>query len=376
MLTRTSLTLLALASLLLLFIKPCHAQNAASPVSFNFDFRNGALGWEADFADYSPGTNETGIYELEAGIRDLPPEIQGGGTAFYMHGANRSDDLFMFLKRRLTSADGIVAGQAYQLTFILTLASNASDECAGIGGHPGTGVFLKTGGSPAEPLALLDESRPFKQLRMNVEKGNQAVGGTAASVAGDISTTQPCLLSDTPYVTITRSHLHPTPMLANAQGELWLLVGTDSGFEGKTGLYYQSISVSLKPVATPAPVLLTDSSTGRAAAVDSVNLTRDPFPMVNTLNFSPDQRTRVALFGYNMELRAGEDASVITAQAVDAAQGVHQLPVEHVGRVPSFEWITEVVVRLPDELKNGTEVQVGLSLRGVSSNRAPMRLKP
>jgi hypothetical protein len=44
--------------------------------------------------------------------------------------------------------------------------------------------------------------------------------------------------------------------------------------------------------------------------------------------------------------------------------------------VPSFEWITEVVVRLPDELKNGTEVQVGLSLRGVSSNRAPMRLKP
>jgi hypothetical protein len=35
---------------------------------------------------------------------------------------------------------------------------------------------------------------------------------------------------------------------ANAAGELWLLVGTDSSFEGPTGLYYQEIEVELVPV--------------------------------------------------------------------------------------------------------------------------------
>lgn len=34
---------------------------------------------------------------------------------------------------------------------------------------------------------------------------------------------------------------------ANEQGEIWLLVGTDSGFEGKTTLYYEGIGATLRP---------------------------------------------------------------------------------------------------------------------------------
>src|SRR5467141_2520211 len=104
-------------------------QGTPPPVSISFDFRNGALGWEAGFADYPPATDKNDLYELRAELRKLPPELGVNGTGFYMQGVNRSDDLFMFLKRRLDSADGIVAGQTYQITFTLVFASAAQSGC-------------------------------------------------------------------------------------------------------------------------------------------------------------------------------------------------------------------------------------------------------
>src|SRR2546430_15676422 len=128
------------------------AQSAT--VSKSFDFRNGAQGWQEGFADYPPATDKTGFYELLAEIRTLPAELGTSGTGFYIQGNNHSDDLFMFLKRRLNAADGIVAGQAYQITFTLVFASNAASGCVGVGGSPGDSVTLKAGASPAEPKAL------------------------------------------------------------------------------------------------------------------------------------------------------------------------------------------------------------------------------
>ena len=38
----------------------------------------------------------------------------------------------------------------------------------------------------------------------------------------------------------------PLAMTADAAGNLWVFVGTDSGFEGKTTLYYTSIEIILE----------------------------------------------------------------------------------------------------------------------------------
>jgi hypothetical protein len=166
---------------------------------------------------------------------------------FYIQGINRSADLFMFLKRRLAIEDGIVAGRTYRVEYVMTLASNAPSGCGGIGGAPGESVYLKAGASPNEPLAVLQSNG---YLRMNVDKGNQSQGGTAASVAGNIANGIPCeqALPYLSYALIQRAHQHTTNVTANANGELWLLVGTDAGFEGLTSLYYQSIRVRLIPV--------------------------------------------------------------------------------------------------------------------------------
>jgi len=54
-------------------------------------------------------------------------------------------------------------------------------------------------------------------------------------------------------------------------------------------------------------------------------------------------------------------------QAGDAA-GVHNLPVEFVGAVPGAEWLTQVVVKLPDDLATGN-VLVSVSFHSTTSNK-------
>jgi hypothetical protein len=103
---------------------------------------------------------------------------------------------------------------------------------------------------------------------------------------------------------------------------------------------------------------------------------REPFPVVSQQNFfSSDQRTRVTLFAYNLELKAGEGVSAITAQAEDSQHRIYTLPVEAISEVPNFGWITQVTVKLPDELQNVGDVWVSVSLRGIASNKELIRIK-
>lgn len=356
---------------------PATAQ-VTSPLSLSFDFRNGSLAWQGGFADYPPSTDDGG-FALRAEMRDLPPELGISGTGFYFQGNNRSDDLFMFMKRRLGPSDGIVAGQAYWLDFTVVLASNAQD-CGGIGGPPGLGVFVKVGGSPAEPRPLFDSSPFIRNLRMNIDKANQAQSGIHASVAGNIWNGQPCNPNSQQYLSIQRTHRHIAPVLANSDGELWLLVGTESGFEGLTALFYQRIDVLLTPLSTPpSPKLLTTqtsqgSDSGRGAALDSVTMMAEPFSVLTTPNFTSDQQTRLILFAYDSELRSGENSSVITAQAEDSQHRVFPLAIEAVRKVPDWEWITQVVVKLPLELQNAGDVSISVNLRGVPSNKPLVRI--
>jgi hypothetical protein len=282
----------------------------------------------------------------------------------------------MFMKRRLTSADGIVAGQRYQIRYTITFASNAQSGCGGIGGAPGESVVLKAGATSNEPLSILN-SNGYR--RMNVNIGNQINGGSAASVVSNIANGQPCDTRSRRYVTLQRTHQHTTEVTATSNGSLWLLVGTDSGFEGLTTLYYQRIEVQLIPVGAPSPavpMLLIDEVTGRAVALDSVTMMRDPLPRDTTLNFSQDRRTRVTLFAINADLIPGEDASVITAQIEEVQNRVYPMTVEYIGRVPNFDWLTQIVVRLPDEVSDYGEIWwVSVSVRGVVSNRPQMLIK-
>ncbi len=196
-----------------------------------FDFDRGDEGWSAGFSDYPAA--DAGFYELEAGVRALPGEL-GRGRGFMLSGNNHSDDLFMFLKRGLGPSDGLTPDTAYGLHFIIRVASNAATDAFGVGGGPGHVRVPDGRRTPVEPVVIDDSG----DLRMNVDKGEQAGGGPAASTTGNVANGRSA--SDPPlYVSVVRRHVHTEAVRTGAD--------TDSGFEGTTKLYYQTVEVELVP---------------------------------------------------------------------------------------------------------------------------------
>ena len=82
-------------------------------------------------------------------------------------------------------------------------------------------------------------------LRMNLDKGQQATGGTAAKMVGNIAK----IGDDTDqYARIYRDNRDAAQeVTSSANGSLWVFFGTDSGFEATTSLYYTRLTAILVP---------------------------------------------------------------------------------------------------------------------------------
>ncbi len=77
---------------------------------------------------------------------------------------------------------------------------------------------------------------------MNIDKNNQTNSGSDMVIIGDFS-------NDTNQNEYTLKNLVANDILTvstNGSGELWLVIGTDSGFEATTTIYYNLIKVKLE----------------------------------------------------------------------------------------------------------------------------------
>ena len=124
---------------------------------------------------------------------------------------------------------------------------------------------------------------------------------------------------------------------------------------------------------TPAPTLFVDETSGLAAAVDSVTLVTQPFSITTPNNLGSDQRTRVMLFAGN--LSPNDNLTLVTAQAEDGQHTIYPLVVEFAGRVPNFDWLTQLNVVLPAALAHAGDVQVSISLQGRVSNQVVLNVR-
>lgn len=230
--------------------RTAHAQQILGGPSISivlsWDFTRGSQLWLAGFSDYTLGMK--GLDRI-AELRPLPQETGVSGGGYYLHGHNRSDDLFMFLKRQIGTEDGLHPNQWYRASMHIQIASNAPSNCAGAGGAPGEDVYLKAGVTREEPTTLLYGD----QVHFNLDKGQQSMGGAHLQLAGNIANGIPCGLPVGPrYAMLERVVFLDDPVQTDPHGSLWLTVGTDSAFEGPTGLYYYTIGVVLQPVAVAA----------------------------------------------------------------------------------------------------------------------------
>ena len=227
------LTALAVA----VFILPaagCRQDNGS--IELKYDFSDNAEGWAGGFTDL-PVEYEQDSYQLDYGYVDSPL----GGKALMLSSMNRSDDTFMFIKKQLTSADGLSPNTAYLVTIEVTFASNAPAGAVGIGGPPGEAVYVKVGASAIEPSPVDDNG--FYTL--TVDKGSQSEGGRDAVVVGNVAK----LVNDdfeTYELKTLANQDNPLEVTTDADGNMWIFAGTDSGFEGLTTLYYTEVNITLE----------------------------------------------------------------------------------------------------------------------------------
>jgi pectate lyase len=200
----------------------------------NLNFARSAHGFTAGFADL-PASYDAVIYDLESGWNPRPAQM-GGARALRIQGHNRSDDLFMFWKRQVT---GLQPNTTYRVRMSVRFVSSYRRGSIGIGGSPAESVFVKMGASPAEPLVAADREG---MLSLNLDKGNQAQSGIDAAKVGDVSLPARGAAA---YGYVQRNnHAARQTVVTDSSGSLWLVFGTDSGFEGLTELWYTHLTAA------------------------------------------------------------------------------------------------------------------------------------
>jgi uncharacterized protein (DUF1800 family) len=127
--------------------------------------------------------------------------------------------------------------------------------------------------------------------------------------------------------------------------------------------------LSVEAAVNKRPTLISQQNNTRAVAFESVTMKAEPFSTTATVQYSPDNRTRICVFAMDLDLLAGEGANAFTADVQDSAGKLYPLRVEFMGQVPNFPGITMLILRLSDDLGDVGDVLLRLNLHGMASNR-------
>lgn len=225
-------------AVLLITFAGCKKDDNTNPVEtkeFTFNFQTNTEGWIGDFADYPNDPNVEDYYELEFSHSMLPDPLNSSEGALRQSGNNHSDNLFMYVKKILT---GLEQNTNYEIDVEIEIATNAPSGLIGVGGSPGESVAIKAGASTIEPMKVLDNYD--NHYRMNIDKGNQSQEGANMKLIGDFANGTD--LSD--YKLKVLKTTTPVSVMSNSNGEVWVIVGTDSGYEATTTIYYNRIKVN------------------------------------------------------------------------------------------------------------------------------------
>lgn len=348
---------------------------AASPAGVRFDFETGDSGFTPIDADYPVGNGVDEFYELQHSWGAVPD----GGSGLFLSGNNHSDDLFMGYVKKLT---GFQPEQLYAFRVSFRLATNVAGGLIGVGGSPGSSVFVKGGITANEPKSIADD---MQQHRLNIDKGNQGAGGCDMRLLGNLEKEETLRPGEYEWKNFAFTMLAET----NAEGCVYLILETDSGFEAVSAYYLDDISVDWN---RQDDMVLT-----RGAAMDLIFAALPgaiPFdPTFPDIRSDAAYRTAVGwaqgtglVLGYSAQHFGGDD-SLTFAQAMTifyrlagspAVSATHTLP----GETPSWAkdaaawwlengWGTAQSLRFHDAVTLFDFIRL-LRLQGLPAAKAPL----
>jgi hypothetical protein len=209
---------------------------AFSQVKFSFHFDLSDNDFRAAFADYHDDGNNYESYQMKSGYATAPvPDAES--ESLYLCSINRSDDLFMGYVKKL---DGLKPNTGYQFSIAFKLATNVAADGFGIGGSPSDSVYVKTGILAVEPRLEKDSTDVFRFS--NIDIGRQSQDGKDAIVVGNMARQDG--VSDSNFV--WKNFSAKINAVSDTNGCVYLLIGTDSGFEGFTEYYLDDVEIICK----------------------------------------------------------------------------------------------------------------------------------
>lgn len=225
----------------------CNDDDAVEPksVMFETDFNKvtdgGASvdGWTATFSEYPDGSAE--FYELTSGVRNLPEPLDKTKKAFLLSGNNHSDALQMWLVKQIS---GLAPESKYSIETEVELASKYPDGSVGIGGSPGNSVHLVSKFA-TEGFILEKGKNEGDNIKLVLKKVEAVPESVMEFDLGDVSISS----EEYVYKLINRKKSSESSVvLTDKNGKLWAIVGTWSGFEGISSLYYTRIKITLTKI--------------------------------------------------------------------------------------------------------------------------------
>ncbi len=222
--------------IMFMILASCNDNNREhpNPIGLLWNFESGIEGWKGDFVKYPIGGEE--YYELLFEHSALPEPLDQEQQALKLSGNNHNSNLFMFVKKKVT---GLEPNTVYYLKFTVEFASGlAEEESPGTTGNLGNRIHLAAGAAQIEPLKEIGENNLYG---LNIGICNQNLDGEDMVVLGNFSngTDQPV------YALKTVENSKPFHRITNDKGELWIIVGIDSGIDSINTIYYNSIRVDL-----------------------------------------------------------------------------------------------------------------------------------
>lgn len=207
---------------------PSTGSTVVSSTDFNNPADPGGIAWTMSIVEYDGSLAQLDIIHFLVGFDPLPANV-GTGNALRISGTNPSADLFMYLKRQVQNLE---PSTRYGISWEIEIASNRDSGCVGAGSAPGESVYIVAGVTEFEPEPIF-----AGMLVLNIDKGNAGIAGTDVLVLGDIATQQTDCVDDVYERKILTSAGQSFDVFSNADGELWLIVGIDSSYEGRTDIF-------------------------------------------------------------------------------------------------------------------------------------------
>jgi hypothetical protein len=344
--------------------------------------------------------NVTATFEDSA--RDFVP-ISGGTAAATMQilKGNQTITFGALTNKTFGEADFSVSATT---TSGLTPGFSASGECTMLG----TLVHL-TGAGSCTITASQDGDSNYNAAVNVVQSFNIAPAATVTSLSSSINpsdigqsvtftaTITPPLNASTPTGTVqfrdgannlgstvgcvagggnTCTAQFSTSTLTSGTHAISAIYSGDTNFSGSTGTLLGGQVVT----SQPALMIILDESgpdPNQAAALDSLLLLRDPFPVQSIaawLTLGPDRNTRVMLFVANLQLNPGETAAAVVVNLIDSNNQSFDVPAEDV-RLDPITGFAQVTFRLPETLSTGAS-RVKVRAHGHISNSATIQIGP